>query len=97
MPILDRKYGKTKQLAFESDYAKVACKFEIISTLISPVRLVKYQATNIVISKDKSIIFTKATKNQPVGHDCEVYFFFLAYLQFIKKCMLIVILCQLSW
>ena len=42
-------------LAFENDYAKVACKFRIISTLISPARLVKCQATNIVISKDKSI------------------------------------------
>ena len=49
-------------LAFENDYAKVACKFGIISTLISPARLVKCQATNIVISKDKSITFTKACK-----------------------------------
>ena len=50
-------------LAFENDYAKVACKFGIISTLISPARLVKCQATNIVIiSKDKNITFTKACK-----------------------------------
>ena len=49
-------------LEFENDYAKVACKFGIISTLISPARLVKCQATNIVISKDKSITFTKACK-----------------------------------
>ena len=48
-------------LAFENDYAKVACKFGIISTLISPARLVKCQATNIVISKDKSKTFTKAS------------------------------------
>ena len=49
-------------LAFENDYAKVACKFGIISTLISPAKLVKCQATDIVISKDKSITFTKACK-----------------------------------
>lgn len=49
-------------LAFENNYAKVACKFGIISTLISPARLVKCQATNIVISKDKNITFTKACK-----------------------------------
>ena len=49
-------------LAFENDYAKVACKFGIISTLISPARLVKCQATNIVINKDKNITFTKACK-----------------------------------
>ena len=51
-------------VAFENDYAKVACKFGIISTLISPVRLVKCEATNIhvVTSKDKNITFTKACK-----------------------------------
>ena len=49
-------------IAFENEYAKVACKFGIITTLISPARLVKCQATNIKISKDKEITFTKACK-----------------------------------
>ena len=49
-------------VAFENEYPKVACKFGIISTLISPARLVKCQATNIKISKDKEITFTKACK-----------------------------------
>ena len=49
-------------IAFENEYPKVACKFGIITTLISPARLVKCQATNIKISKDKEITFTKACK-----------------------------------
>ena len=49
-------------VAFENEYAKVACKFGLISTLISPARLVKCQATNMQISKDKVITFTKACK-----------------------------------
>lgn len=54
-------------LAFENDYAKVACKFGIISTLISPARLVKCQATNVVISKDKNMTFTKHANWQTVS------------------------------
>ena len=49
-------------VAFENEYAKGACKFGLISTLISPARLVKCQATNMQISKDKVITFTKACK-----------------------------------
>ena len=51
-----------KIVAFENEYAKVACKFGLISTLISPARLVKCQATNMQICKDKEITFTKACK-----------------------------------
>ena len=51
-----------KIVAFENEYAKVACKFGLISTLISPARLVKCQATNMQICEDKEITFTKACK-----------------------------------
>ena len=48
-------------LAFENEYANVARTIGVISTHISPARLVKSQATKIEINKDK-ITFTQARK-----------------------------------
>ena len=42
-----KKNPPSKYFSSVFDYANVACKLGIISTLISPARLVKCQATNI--------------------------------------------------
>ena len=49
-------------IKIENGYAKVACKYGIISTLTSPSRLVRCTATNVKIDKKKEITFTKACK-----------------------------------
>ena len=49
-------------IKIENGYAKVACKYGIISTLISPSRLVRCTATNVKIDKKKEITFSKACK-----------------------------------
>lgn len=49
-------------LEFENEYAKVACKYGVISTLISPARLIRCTATNVQINKNDKITFSRACK-----------------------------------